>query len=199
MRRPRCRGHQPDRSSFWIPFTTSSQCTAVYVCTWDSDAPFSWRKNKNQDVTQGFYFANKYYEHLKAPPIGFTAQLGNFERAGGDPLLLNVLDGADTDKGFPDRNHIDNANMSTPPDGIPPTMQTYLNHTPGTKPATDPYLPASSSDSADDIFHEYTHGLSPIAWLWMRVATPRSTACRPVRWVRLGAISTPRTSWSRKG
>jgi extracellular elastinolytic metalloproteinase len=143
-----------------IPFTTSSQCTAVYLCTWDSDAPFSWRKNKNQDVTQAFYFANKYYEHLKAPPIGFTAQLGNFERAGGDPLLLNALDGADTDKGFPDGDHIGNANMSTPPDGIPPTMQTYLNHTPGTKPATDPYLPASSSDSADDIYHEYTHGLS---------------------------------------
>ena len=38
-------------------------------------------------------------------------------------------------------NHIDNANMGTPPDGSPPRMQMYLFHEPGTAyPDDDPFI-----------------------------------------------------------
>ncbi len=138
----------------------SSLCTPRFLCTWDPDVPFSWRVNKKQDATQGFVVASRFHDYLLADPIGFTPQMGNFELNGGDPVLLNVLDGANTDGGLPDGNHIDNATMSTPPDGVPPTMSMFLNHEPGTTANQDPYLPASGTDAADNIFHEYTHGLS---------------------------------------
>lgn len=143
-------------------FQPTRQCTPAYVCTWDPDVPYSWRANRNQDGTQALYLASVFATYLKRAPIGFTPQMGNFENTGGDPVLLQVLDGAATDGGLPDDDHIDNATMNTPPDGVPPTMQMYLNHEPGTGGGAngDPYLPASSSNAADNIFHEYTHGLS---------------------------------------
>ncbi len=141
--------------------SVSDLCSKAFPCTWDPETAFSWRANKNQDATQGFILASKYHDYLLGGQIGFTPQMGNFETNGGDPVLLHVLDGANsTGDGFPDGNHIDNANMNTPPDGVPPTMQMYLNHFPGTTSDEDPYLPSSSADSADNIFHEYTHGLS---------------------------------------
>ena len=80
-------------------------------------------------------------------------------------MLLNDLDGADTDNGLPDGNHIDNANMSTPPDGIPPTMRMYLlSHAPGARAAPSAaasYAPAPGALEPDVILgHDYTHGLS---------------------------------------
>ena len=75
----------------------------------------------------------------------------------------NALDGADTDRGMPDGNHIDNANMSTPPDGIPPTMQMYLWHIPGARRPGD-WRPVRADQPARSTprveYHEYTHGLS---------------------------------------
>ena len=63
--------------------------------------------------------------------------------------------------GLPDGSHIDNANMSTPPDGQAPTMQMYLQHQPGTSyPDEDPFSPTNVGDEADTVYHEYTHGLS---------------------------------------
>jgi extracellular elastinolytic metalloproteinase len=50
--------------------------------------------------------------------------------------------------------------MNTLPDGVPPTMQMYLFHFPGTTAAQEPYVPSSSDFSADVLYHEYTHGLS---------------------------------------
>ncbi len=136
-------------------------CSKAYPCTWAPNRAYSWRANKNQDGTQGFILASRFHDYLENAPIGFTAGMGNFEAKGGDALRLNVLDGANTTgDGFPDGNHIDNANMNTPPDGGAPTMQMYLNHVPHTTAQEDPYLPASSSDAADNIYHEYTHGLS---------------------------------------
>ena len=44
-----------------------------------------------------------------------------------DPVLTQSFDGADTaGDGGPDTDHINNANMDTPPDGESPTMQLYL-------------------------------------------------------------------------
>jgi hypothetical protein len=145
-----------------VPFQqASSLCSARFVCTWDPDTDLSWGANRRADVTQGFYFTGIYHNYLRGKPFGFTPAAGNFEANGDDPVLLNSLDGADTAPGrMPDVNHVNNANMSTPPDGVPPTMQMYLFHTPGATDAEDPFLPASSSFDAGVIVHEYTHGLS---------------------------------------
>ena len=127
-------------------------CTAAFQCTWDPSTPYSWKTNKNQDGVQGLYFTSKYAEWLKRAPFGFTASLGNFERAGGDEVHVQSMDGGNTDGGLPDASHVNNANFNTPPDGQAPIMQMYLNYS--------PYLAASSSNAFDNIGHEYTHGLS---------------------------------------
>ncbi|CAN5542318.1 hypothetical protein BH18ACT8_BH18ACT8_10160 [soil metagenome] len=135
-------------------------CSSRYVCTWNANKRYSWRANKKADVTNGFYLANIFHDYLENSAAGFTARAGNFERADGDSLLLNALDGANTDNGFPDGNHVDNANMSTPPDGTSPTMQMYLFHFPKAPNSADPFLPTSSSFDAGIVYHEYVHGLS---------------------------------------
>jgi hypothetical protein len=143
------------------PFDENEACSDRYVCTWDPETAYSWRVNKLADVTNAFYLANLFHDWLARPAIGFDADGGNFERDGGDPLLLHALDGANTTgDGLPDANHINNANMSTPPDGLPPTMQMYLLHEPGQPNSVDPYLPTSTSFEASTLYHEYTHGLS---------------------------------------
>jgi extracellular elastinolytic metalloproteinase len=143
------------------PFVNASgRCSPQYVCTWKPSTAFSWRTNRIADATQAFYLASTYHDYLAKAPIGFTAQAGNFEASGGDPVLINALDGADTAAGLPDGNHVDNANMSTPPDGVPPTMQMYLWHAPGATDTQDPFIPTSSAFDASIELHEYTHGLS---------------------------------------
>ncbi|MCW2798561.1 MAG: peptidase fungalysin [Aeromicrobium sp.] len=131
-----------------------------FVCTWDPNTPSSWAKNMTADSANAFYLASSFHDYLAAKPFGFTGSAGNFEQSDGDPVLLQTLDGADTDSGLPDGNHIDNANMATPPDGTPPTMQMYLWHFPGTTDDEDPYVPTSGAFDASILLHEYTHGLS---------------------------------------
>ncbi|TDD57933.1 peptidase M36 [Kribbella antibiotica] len=140
-----------------VPFQSSSTfCSAVFVCTWDPAKPDSWKTNMNQDVTNGFYLASNFHDWLAKPPISFTKAAGSFDADGGDPVLLNALDGAGTGAdGGPDANHMNNANMNTPPDGTPPTMQMYLFQDP-----SGGYIPSSSSNDASILYHEYTHGLS---------------------------------------
>jgi extracellular elastinolytic metalloproteinase len=133
---------------------------ATFVCTWDPKVANSWNTNRIPDADNAFYLASTYHDYLKKAPFGFTAAAGNFEQSDGDAVELQTLDGADTANGFPDANHIDNANMATPPDGTPPTMQMYLWHYPGTTDAQDPYVPGSGAFDASILLHEYTHGLS---------------------------------------
>ncbi|MFY9914853.1 MAG: M36 family metallopeptidase, partial [Nocardioidaceae bacterium] len=92
-------------------FHSNKLCSKQFVCTWNPNKAGSWRVNKKADVTNAFYLANTFHDYLEKAPIGFTARAGNFENADGDPVLLNALDGASTDHGLPDANHIDNANM----------------------------------------------------------------------------------------
>ena len=139
-----------------------------FPCSWDPDKPFSWKTNREQNATQVFYFVNRFHDHLLAKPIGFTEAAGNFENANAtktgkahDAVQTQTMDGASTDNGLPDGNHVDNANMSTPPDGTPPTMQMYLQHLPGTSyPDGDPFPANNTGDEAVTVYHEYTHGLS---------------------------------------
>jgi hypothetical protein len=133
----------------------ASGLCARWVCTWKPKKTRSWKTNRRADVTNAFYLASNFHDYLARKPIDFTSRAGNFSRAGGDPVLLNALDGAATG---PDENHLDNANMSTPPDGISPTMQMYLW---GPDPATgERFVPTSGAFDASILYHEYTHGLS---------------------------------------
>ncbi|MGE5828556.1 MAG: M36 family metallopeptidase [Micromonosporaceae bacterium] len=151
-------------NKFFYPFTVfgGANCVPGFQCSWDPDVAFSWQANAKQDATQMFNFLGKFHDHLEAAPIGFTNAAGNFEAVDGDAVSGNAIDGANiTGAGFPDGNHVDNANMSTPPDGIPPRMQMYLFHEPGTAfPGEDPFIAGNSGDEADIVYHEYTHGLS---------------------------------------
>jgi extracellular elastinolytic metalloproteinase len=147
-------------------------CSNPWPCSWNPNKAFSWKKNRAQNATQVFYFVNNWHDHLRKAPIGFTEAAGNFQLKNhgtkgkaGDPVITQTDDGANTGtgrlRGFPDGSHIDNANMSTPPDGRRPTMQMYLQHTPFSRyPAEDPFSPTNVGDEADTVYHEYTHGLS---------------------------------------
>ncbi len=156
------------------PHFARSFCGKPWPCSWNPDRPYSWRVNRAQNATQVFYFVNNWHDHLMRAPIGFTEAAGNFQLRNhskkgkaGDPVITQTDDGADTGlrieglKGLPDAGHIDNANMSTPPDGRRPTMQMYLQHEPHTSyPRGDPFSPTNVGDEADTVYHEYTHGLS---------------------------------------
>jgi extracellular elastinolytic metalloproteinase len=143
-------------------------CSNPWPCSWDPDTRRSWQTNRAQNATQVFFFVNNWHDHLLKAPIGFTAAAGNFQATnggkqgkGGDAVNTQTDDGANTDAGLPDSAHIDNANMSTFPDGRAPIMQMYLQHQPGTSyPGGDPFSPTNVGDEADTVYHEYTHGLS---------------------------------------
>jgi extracellular elastinolytic metalloproteinase len=145
-----------------------SFCGNPFPCSWNPNRPFSWRVNRAQNGAQVFFFVNNWHDHLLAAPIGFTEAAGNFQlrnRTGaglaGDAVDTQTDDGANTADGLPDGNHIDNANMSTPPDGQSPRMQMFLQHEPFTSyPDGDPFSPTNVGDEADTVYHEYTHGLS---------------------------------------
>jgi hypothetical protein len=98
-------------------------------------------------VVQLFYWCN--FMHDKLYDLGFTEAAGNFQTdnfgrggLGGDAVLADAQDGSGTD----------NANMSTPPDGLPPRMQMFV--------FTEPQPNRDSSLDPEVILHEYTHGLS---------------------------------------
>ncbi|MFN8233047.1 MAG: M36 family metallopeptidase [Actinomycetota bacterium] len=144
--------------------TAPFNCSALRPCSWDPTVANSWRANLQHNVVQVYYFVNRFHDHLAASPISFTEAAGNFQLTNGsgqgesgDPVLAQAMDGANTDHGFPDGFHIDNANMGTLPDGESPIMQMYL------------FVPvqgleglpaANGGDDAEVVYHEYTHGLS---------------------------------------
>jgi len=120
------------------------------ICTWDGTTIGSELTNRAQVTTQVFYFVNTYHDWLKQDPIDFDDASGNFEvggTGGSDPV------DAETDDSILGANpQVDNANMSTPPDGQSPRMQMYL--------FDSPYPAVNGGDDASIVYHEYTHGLS---------------------------------------
>jgi uncharacterized repeat protein (TIGR01451 family) len=98
-------------------------------------------------VVQSFYMLNRYHDFLYE--LGFTEAAGNFQtvnfgRGGleGDAIRAAVQTGYD----------LNNAYMSTPPDGIAPDMVTLIWN--GPNPRRD-----STLDS-EVIIHENTHGVT---------------------------------------
>lgn len=103
-------------------------------------------------ATQLFYLNNWMHDRLYS--LGFTETSGNFQTSnfsrggsGGDAVKAEVQDGFNL--GTPTTN---NANFSTPPDGIAGRMQMYVFN--GPAPDRDASL------DAEMVLHEYTHGLS---------------------------------------
>ena len=127
------------------PVIGGAACTAAKPCSWDGVNSSSALANRNQSTVQAFYFANRFHDHLKAPPINFTDR--SFED--GDRLKLETFDGANQNLA----SHVNNANMYTPPDGTSPVMQMYLWRGPN-------YREMNGGDDASILYHEYTHGLS---------------------------------------
>jgi hypothetical protein len=140
-----------------------------FPCSWNPEKPFSWKVNRAQNAAQVFSFVSRWHGHLLAKPIGFTEAAGNFQDRNStgkgkarDAVQTQTMDGANTNRGVPDGDHVDNANMNTPPDGTPPRMQMYLQHITGSAYSVndDPFPANNTGDEANTVYHEYTHGLS---------------------------------------
>jgi extracellular elastinolytic metalloproteinase len=135
-------------------------CDAAHKCSWNFGVASSWETNRRQNAVQVFYFVNRFHDHLEAAPIGFTPADGNLE--GGDPVRVHTSDGANTDTGRPDEDHLNNANMFTPPDGTPAKMQMYLWLRAEDEDGNVvlPFRDVNGGDDAAIVYHEYAHGLS---------------------------------------
>jgi hypothetical protein len=144
---------------FSVPGQACPWVAQVRHCTWDSSRANDTRPaNRNQATTQLFYFVNRFHDHLKAAPIGFTHEAGGFEfrdadgaggGAGGDHVLAesdNYI-GTNADTIAKSTN---NARMSTPPDGDSPWLEAFFFANPS----------LNSADAADVVYHEYAHGLT---------------------------------------
>jgi extracellular elastinolytic metalloproteinase len=150
-------------TDFVYPFTAytpTAACTTTEPCAWDTTTATTRgatrTTNQLQNGVQAFYLVSSFHDHLAGGPVGFTAASGNFEKAGGDAVDTQTDDGAATG---PDADHRNNANMSTPPDGSPPTMQMYLFRDTGSPTALD-FRSMNGGDDSGVVWHEYTHGLS---------------------------------------
>ncbi|MGW2522316.1 M36 family metallopeptidase [Streptomyces sp. NPDC001617] len=137
------------------PFT-GTNCDKPLPCSWDQKKPNSWKTNRKQNAAQLYYYLGTFHDHLESAPIGFTRAAGNFDGRDGDAVDAQSDDGAAVNSGLPDEDHLNNANMATPPDGKAPTMQMYLTGS-GTGYTV---LQGNWGDDAATVYHEYTHGLS---------------------------------------
>lgn len=127
-------------------FPGATPC-AVSGCTWDSGVPGSTEVNQFQAGTNLHVLVSRFHGHLAKAPIGFDEASGNFQLTnhsgqglGGDYVRAELNDGGG----------LNNANMSTPPDGQPPRMQMFLFDR----------RDVNGADSAEVVYHEYGHGLS---------------------------------------
>ena len=116
--------------TFFDTTNASQNCSTTNPCTWDKSVPYSWQQDSNFFGVQYYHLLNMYHDHLAAAPIGFTEAAGNFQvnntsgqGLGDDAVQANSLDGAATANGLPDAGHVNNADMSTFEDGVPPVMQ----------------------------------------------------------------------------
>ena len=141
---------QKTGGGFVFPFQAfgGPGCDPTALCSWDRSIPHSWKDNRKQNGVQAFYLVNRFRDHLaNDPDIAFDG----FRDA--DPVLVETDDGASTDPGGPDNEHLNNASMATLPEGISPRMELFLFDGNG-------FRTVNGGDSAAIVWHEYTHGLS---------------------------------------
>jgi extracellular elastinolytic metalloproteinase len=145
-----------------VPALAAGCMDGTRPCAWDPADRDSWLTNRKQNGTQAFYLAGRFAQHLAGDEVLFTDDWGSFEvggTGGDDPVELNADDGANSEgDGGPDSAHVNNANMSTPPDGESPRMQMYLME----DSATDglDFRNVNTGDDSGVLWHEFTHGLS---------------------------------------
>ncbi|HEU0023663.1 MAG TPA: M36 family metallopeptidase [Thermoleophilaceae bacterium] len=152
-------------TDFIYPFgeyiTIEYACDPTFRCSWDPKTAGDWTSDGHQAATQLFWHVNVFHDHLEdTPEIAFDDASGNFEDE--DPVIAQAQDGANTNGGFPDLDHSNNANILVPPDGEPALMQMYLwDPIADLDPDTVPnYRPVHGGDDPSLVFHEYAHGLT---------------------------------------
>jgi len=126
------------------PQTTAADAEVGQTATGTGAALDSFRRGA---VTHLFYVVNWYHDHLFE--LGFDEASGNFQQTnfsgmglGGDRVLADAQDGGSTN----------NANFSTPPDGISGRVQMYR--------FTGPTIDRDGDLDAEVLMHELTHGTS---------------------------------------
>ena len=169
-------------------------CDAAHLCSWNGGVGGSWETNREQNAVQAFWYVNRFHDHLAAAPIGFNAASGHFE---GDDARVErrPTTARPPPAALPDADHLDNANMTTPPDGQSPVCRCTCS-----QPVPPPNRRRSATSTAATtpsiVYHEYTHGLSNrLITDARRRRRARRRAVRR-RWARAGATGTPRTSSS---
>jgi VCBS repeat-containing protein len=141
-----------------VAFGTSPPCPPVVLCSWDASNALTRTTNRSQATTQLFYLVNTFHDHLAAAPFDFTPAAGNFEATGGDAVLAETDNYLNPNSSPPPVQSVNNASMTTLPDGTPPRLQMFLFD----PTAGDATIRASlnPADTADVVYHEYTHGLT---------------------------------------
>ena len=132
----------------------STAIAATPQCTWNPaqkqrSQQESWQINREQNAVQAFWLVNRFRDHLARTEIGFGDGPGAEGFAGADRVVVHARDGA----AIRDAAHLNNANITVLPEGLPPTMQMYLFAGPR-------FRAIDSGDDAATVWHEYTHGLS---------------------------------------
>ena len=138
----------------FAPFDATGRRAArpTHLCSWDPVGDrASWQANRAYATTEAFFLVSKFHDHLGARPDRLRRGLRRVRgrRPGADP------DARRRRHRGPDSDHINNANMSTPPDGGSPTLQLFLFEYSDSAPFFD-----YNGDDAATVWHEYTHGLS---------------------------------------
>lgn len=146
-------------TAFDVAHSGCDQPAAAGRCSWNPAVGSSWQTNRRQGATQALWFNSTFHDHLAAPPIDFTPARGNFEgSSGNDADRVNVATSlaANGSGGVPSGDDVNNAFMSTPPDGDSPFMGLYLFRT----VTNAPFRAIHAADDAGIVYHEYAHGLS---------------------------------------
>ncbi len=143
---------QEDRDRNNSTFGRSGLCTSASPLLqfyYQPDFSSSPLLNNNQQLAmaQVFYTINRLHDILKK--YGFDESAGNFQQFnqtglgnGTDYVIADVQDAGG----------LNNANFSTPPDGLKPRMQLYLFN------RTSPMRDASLDNTV--VVHEYMHGVT---------------------------------------
>ena len=144
-----------------------SFCDNPYPCSWNPDEPFSWRVNREQNITQVFYFVNNWHDHLLRSrsaslrrPV--TSSSGTSPGRAG-PRLRRRPDRrrrqhrrrAAGRRAHRQRQHVHPARRHGPDDAALPAAPAR-----DVVPRRRPVRPTNVGDEADTVYHEYTHGLS---------------------------------------
>jgi extracellular elastinolytic metalloproteinase len=141
------------------PVTSTGQFIFPFLNNWGNNncADASYEQDVSQATTNLFYQHNRFHDEYYG--YGFTESAGNFQNddfgrggIGGDAVQGDVQAGIQATPPA-----LDNANFSTPPDGLPGITNMFLWETvPGSFIA-----PCVDGDNDTSVIqHEYTHGMT---------------------------------------